>query len=116
MKIPQTWNNGALERWSVGLKFPILHSPSLQLHFSLKKYSSIFLAFFRIGGGIEFVHLYGLNFFGVGYRRVDSFTRDELAVLGHYFETVVGEKVIDQCFSRIRMKRPAAERDGVAVA
>src|SRR6266545_7900586 len=116
MKIPQTWNNGALERWSVGLKFPILHSPSLQLYFSLEEYSSIFLPFFRVGGDIEFVHLYGLNVLGVGYGRVDSFTRDELAVLGHDFETVVAEKVIDQGLPRIRMKRPAAERDGVAVA
>src|SRR6266542_3015719 len=109
MKIPQTSNNGALERWSVGLKFPILHAPSLQLYFSLEKYSSILLALFRVGGGIQFVHLYGLNFLSVGYGRVASFTLDELAALGHDFETVVAEKMIDQCLLRVRMMAKSGE-------
>ena len=93
-----------MECW---VKIP--NTSSLQLYFSLEKDSSILLALFRIGGGIQFVHLYGLNFFGVGYGWVDSFTRDELAVLGHDFETVVAEKVIDQCLLRVRMMAKSGE-------
>ena len=94
-----------MECW---VKIP--NTSSLQLYFSLEKDSSILLALFRVGGGIQFVHLYGLNFLSVGYGRVDSFTLDELAALGHDFETVVAEKMIDQGLPRIMSKSGEVRR------
>ena len=77
-----------------------------------------FLIFFFLLGelfGAEVHHLYELDLVGIGKWRINSLAVYKFTPFGHQLHTLIAQKVIDEGFAGVDVRRLLVQRDVMAV-